>query len=163
RSRRRSSPASTPSRSRRPTRPGTPTRPPARSSSRSRSSAGPAPRPHPAILGVVVERRHQILTLVATILGSTIVFLDATVVNVALPSISEDLHGGLADQQWVVAAYLLALVSLMLVGGSLGDQFGRRRMFLIGLVGFAITSAACAIAPSSRVLIAARGAQGLAG
>ncbi len=76
------------------------------------------------------------LTLVATILGSTIVFLDATVVNVALPAISDDLDTGLADQQWVVEAYLLALVSLLLVGGSLGDQFGRRRIFVIGLVGF---------------------------
>jgi EmrB/QacA subfamily drug resistance transporter len=103
------------------------------------------------------------MTLVATILGSTIVFLDATVVNVALPAISDDLDTGLADQQWVVEAYLLALVSLLLVGGSLGDQFGRRRLFEIGLVGFAVTSAACALAPSTAVLIGARAAQGWAG
>jgi EmrB/QacA subfamily drug resistance transporter len=109
------------------------------------------------------ERRHQVLTLVATILGSTIVFLDATVVNVALPAISDDLNAGLADQQWVVEAYMLALVSLLLVGGLLGDQFGRRRLFEIGLVGFAITSALCAIAPSSAVLVGARALQGLAG
>jgi EmrB/QacA subfamily drug resistance transporter len=107
--------------------------------------------------------RRQLLTLVATILGSTIVFLDATVVNVGLPAISDDLDTGLADQQWVVEAYLLALVSLMLVGGSLADQFGRRRMFVVGLIGFGVTSAACAIAPNSEALIAARAAQGLAG
>ena len=71
-------------------------------------------------------------------------------VNVALPAISDDLDTGLADQQWVVEAYLLALVSLLLVGGSLGDQFGRRRMFVIGLVGFGVTSILCAIAPAPR-------------
>ncbi|MGH2956898.1 MAG: MFS transporter [Solirubrobacterales bacterium] len=109
------------------------------------------------------ERRRNLLTLVATILGSTIVFLDSTVVNVALPALSEDLDAGLADQQWVVEAYLLALVALMLVGGSLGDQFGRRRLFMLGLVGFAITSIICALAPNSEVLIAGRALQGLAG
>jgi EmrB/QacA subfamily drug resistance transporter len=103
------------------------------------------------------------MTLVATILGSTIVFLDATVVNVALPAISDDLDTGLADQQWVVEAYLLGLVALLLVGGSLGDQFGRRRMFDIGLVLFGVTSIACAIAPNSAILIGSRAAQGFAG
>jgi EmrB/QacA subfamily drug resistance transporter len=103
------------------------------------------------------------VTLVVTILGSTVVFLDATVVNVALPAISDDLDTGLADQQWVVESYLLALVALLLVGGSLGDQFGRKRIFVIGLVGFGITSAVCAVAPNSAVLIAARAAQGLTG
>ncbi|MSO40560.1 MAG: MFS transporter [Solirubrobacterales bacterium] len=102
------------------------------------------------------ERRRNILTMVATILGSTIVFLDGTVVNVALPSISDDLNTGLSDQQWVVEAYMLATVSLLLVGGSLGDQFGRRRIFVIGLIGFGITSIACALAPSTAVLIGAR-------
>jgi EmrB/QacA subfamily drug resistance transporter len=109
------------------------------------------------------DRRRNVLTLVATILGSTIVFLDATVVNVALPAISDDLDTGLADQQWVVEAYLLGLVALLLVGGSLGDQFGRRRMFEIGLVGFAITSVACALAPNTAILIGARAAQGFTG
>lgn len=107
--------------------------------------------------------RQQRLTLVATILGSTIVFLDATVVNVALPALSRDLDAGLADQQWVVEAFLLALVSLLLVGGSLGDRFGRRAMFVVGLVGFGITSVLCAIAPTSEFLIGARALQGLAG
>jgi EmrB/QacA subfamily drug resistance transporter len=107
--------------------------------------------------------RQQRLTLVATILGSTVVFLDSTVVNVALPSISDDLDAGLAGQQWVVEAYLLALVSLLLVGGSLGDQFGRRRMFVIGLVSFGATSVLCAVSPSDEFLVGARALQGIAG
>jgi EmrB/QacA subfamily drug resistance transporter len=107
--------------------------------------------------------RRQGLTLVATILGSTVVFLDSTVVNVALPSVAQGLNAGLAGQQWVVEAYMLTLVSLLLVGGSLGDQFGRRRMFVAGLVGFGITSALCALAPTVEVLVAARALQGVAG
>lgn len=109
------------------------------------------------------ERRRLRFTTIATILGSVVVFLDATVVNVALPAISDDLNVGLADQQWIVEAYLLAMVALLLVGGSLGDQFGRRRIFIIGLGLFGITSVLCGIAPSSGFLIAARGLQGLAG
>jgi EmrB/QacA subfamily drug resistance transporter len=107
--------------------------------------------------------RRQRLTLIATILGSTVVFLDGTVVNVALPAISDDLDAGLAGQQWVVEAYLLTMVSLLLVGGSLGDQFGRRRMFVAGLLGFGATSALCAIAPSDEFLVGARALQGIAG
>ncbi len=109
------------------------------------------------------DSRRKLFTLISTILGSTIVFLDATVVNVALPDLSDDLNAGLADQQWVVEAYLLGLVSLLLVGGSLGDQFGRRRMFMYGLAGFAVTSVVCALAPSVEVLIAGRALQGFAG
>jgi EmrB/QacA subfamily drug resistance transporter len=107
--------------------------------------------------------RRQLLTLVATILGSTVVFLDSTVVNVALPAISEGLGAGLSGQQWVVEAYMLTLVSLLLVGGSLGDQFGRKRMFVFGLVGFGVTSALCAISPTVEFLIAARALQGITG
>jgi EmrB/QacA subfamily drug resistance transporter len=107
--------------------------------------------------------RRQRLTLVATILGSTVVFLDSTVVNVALPAIADGLDAGLAGQQWVVEAYMLALVSLLLVGGSLGDQFGRRRVFVVGLVAFGACSALCAIAPSVGFLVAARALQGVAG
>ena len=107
--------------------------------------------------------RQQRLTLVATILGSTVVFLDGTVVNVALPTISDGLDAGLAGQQWVVEAYLLTMVSLLLVGGSLGDQFGRRRMFVAGLLGFGATSALCAVAPSDEFLVGARALQGIAG
>ncbi len=107
--------------------------------------------------------RRERLTLVATILASTVVFLDATVVNVALPAMERDLGMGLAGQQWVVEAYLLSLVSLMLVGGSLGDHFGRRLIFAIGLAAFGLTSILCALAPSTGVLIGLRGLQGLAG
>jgi EmrB/QacA subfamily drug resistance transporter len=107
--------------------------------------------------------RQQRLTLIATILGSTVVFLDGTVVNVALPAISEGLDVGLAGQQWVVEAYTLALVALLLVGGSLGDQFGRRRIFVVGLIAFGATSALCAIAPTDEFLIGARALQGVAG
>jgi MFS family permease len=109
------------------------------------------------------DGRRKRFTIIATILGSTIVFLDATVVNVALPAISDDLNAGLADQQWVVEAYALATVSLLLVGGALGDQFGRRRIFIIGLIGFGATSILCALAPSSSFLIGARALQGLTG
>ncbi len=101
--------------------------------------------------------------LVASILGSGIVFLDQTIVNVALPSIRASLNGGLAEQQWVVEAYLLTLSSLLLLGGSLGDVLGRRRVFQAGLIGFGVCSVVCALAPSSEVLIAARAVQGVAG
>jgi EmrB/QacA subfamily drug resistance transporter len=107
--------------------------------------------------------RQERLTLVATILGSTVVFLDSTVVNVALPSIGNSLDAGLAGQQWVVEAYMLTMVSLLLVGGSLGDQFGRRRMFVAGLLAFGATSALCALSPTVELLIAARALQGVAG
>jgi EmrB/QacA subfamily drug resistance transporter len=105
----------------------------------------------------------QRLVLLAAILGSGIVFLDGTIVNVALPAIRSSLHGGLAEQQWVVEAYLLTLSSLLLIGGSLGDLFGRRRVFSVGLVWFGACSLLCAIAPTSGVLIAARAAQGIGG
>jgi EmrB/QacA subfamily drug resistance transporter len=107
--------------------------------------------------------RRQFLTLVATILGSTVVFLDSTVVNVALPAIAGELNAGLAGQQWVVEAYMLTLVSLLLVGGSLGDQLGRRRMFVFGLIAFGVTSLLCAVAPTVEFLIGARALQGVAG
>ncbi len=106
---------------------------------------------------------HDRLVLVACILGSVIVFVDSTVVNVALPAIERDLGGGLALQQWVVDAYLLTLGSLLLVGGSLGDLFGARRMFLLGIIGFGITSVLCAAAPDGTTLIVARGLQGMLG
>ncbi len=101
--------------------------------------------------------------LVACILGSIIVFVDASVVNVALPAIQRDLGGGLALQQWVVDAYLLTLGSLLLVGGSLGDHFGARRMFLLGIIGFGVTSVICALAPDGTTLIVARALQGVLG
>ena len=96
-------------------------------------------------------------------MGSFVVGLDSTVVNVALPAIEEDLGGGLAGQQWISNGYLLALASLILVGGSLGDVFGERRVFSIGLVGFGATSMVCALAPSIEVMVAGRVAQGVFG
>lgn len=107
--------------------------------------------------------RQQRLTLIATILGSTVVFLDSTVINVALPAIADGLDAGLAGQQWVVEIYMLTLVSLLLVGGSLGDQFGRKRMYVAGLIGFGATSALCALAPTVELLVVFRGLQGIAG
>ena len=103
------------------------------------------------------------VTLWACILGSAVVFLDGTVVNVALPAIRDDLDTGLAAQQWIVEAYLLTLGSLLLVGGSLGDLLGRRRILITGLVGFGATSMLCALAPNAEALVAARGLQGVAG
>ncbi len=98
-----------------------------------------------------------------TILGSSIAFIDMTVVNVALPRIQADLGGGLAAQQWVVDAYLLTLGSLILVGGSLGDIFGEVRLFTIGVAAFGVASALCAVAPDVTTLIVFRGVQGVAG
>jgi EmrB/QacA subfamily drug resistance transporter len=101
--------------------------------------------------------------LIGTILGSSIAFIDATVVNVALPRIQSDLGGGLSAQQWVVDAYLLTLGSLILVGGSLGDIFGEVRLFTIGVATFGVASALCAVAPDVTTLIVFRGLQGVAG
>jgi EmrB/QacA subfamily drug resistance transporter len=109
------------------------------------------------------RQKTQRIALLAAILGSGVVFLDGTIVNVALPAIRASLHGALAEQQWVVEAYLLTLSSLLLIGGSLGDLFGRRRVFAIGLVWFGVCSLICAVAPSSGVLIGARAAQGVGG
>jgi EmrB/QacA subfamily drug resistance transporter len=109
------------------------------------------------------DARAKRLTLLSAILGSSVVFLDGTVVNVALPAIRSDLDAGLAEQQWIVEAYLLTLGALILVGGSLGDVLGRRRVFVWGLIGFGVTSALCAVAPSAELLIAARALQGMAG
>jgi EmrB/QacA subfamily drug resistance transporter len=102
-------------------------------------------------------------TLVASILGSSMAFIDGSVVNVALPAIQHDLGGGLATQQWVVNAYLLTLGSLILVGGSLGDIFGESRVFAIGVASFAGASVLCAVAPNALALIVFRGIQGMAG
>src|SRR5215831_16347332 len=102
-------------------------------------------------------------TLIASILGSSMAFIDGSVVNVALPSIQADLGGGLATQQWVVDAYLLTLGSLILVGGSLGDIFGESKIFAIGVASFAGASVLCAIAPDAPTLIVARAIQGIAG
>jgi EmrB/QacA subfamily drug resistance transporter len=110
-----------------------------------------------------MSERQKRLALIACILGSAIVFIDSTVVNVALPAIRNDLEAGLADQQWIVEAYLLTLGSLILIGGSLSDLFGRRRVFALGTALFGLTSLFCAIAPSPELLIGARALQGIAG
>ena len=102
-------------------------------------------------------------TLIATILGSSMAFIDGSVVNVALPAIQHDLGGGLAAQQWIVDAYLLTLGSLILVGGSLGDIFGEVRMFTLGVAAFGVASVLCALAPNANALIVFRGLQGVAG
>ena len=109
------------------------------------------------------ERGRRRAVLVATILASAVVFLDGTVVNVALPAIQRDLGGGLTLQQWVVDAYLLTLGSLILLGGRLGDLYGERRVFLLGGTAFGVTSLVCAAAPTGTFLIVARGFQGGAG
>src|ERR671915_1143948 len=106
---------------------------------------------------------RQTLILVAAILGTTVVTVDSTVVNVALPAIEEDLGGGLAGQQWTANAYLVTLGSLLLIGGSLGDIFGERRVFAFGVLAFGVTSLLCALAPTIEVLVAARALQGVAG
>ncbi len=97
------------------------------------------------------------------ILASGIVFLDGTVVGVALPAIDRDLGAGLAGLQWIVNGYALTLAALLILGGSLGDRYGRRRAMLFGLVGFGVASVACGLAPQTGWLVGARLAQGLAG
>lgn len=101
--------------------------------------------------------------LAATVLGSGLTMLDSTVVNVALPFLGRELDAGMAGLQWTVNAYTLTLAGLILLGGSLGDRYGRRKIFLIGTVWFAIASALCGLAPSIEVLIAARALQGIGG
>jgi EmrB/QacA subfamily drug resistance transporter len=96
-------------------------------------------------------------------MGTTVVTVDSTVVNVALPAIADDLGGGLAGQQWTANAYLVTLASLILVGGSLGDLFGARRVFELGVVGFGVTSLFCALAPTIELLVIARALQGVCG
>jgi EmrB/QacA subfamily drug resistance transporter len=110
-----------------------------------------------------LSRATQQWTLVATILASGIVFLDSTVVNVALPSIDRQLTAGLSGMQWVVDGYLVTLAALLILGGSLGDRHGRRRVMLAGLVIFGLASLACGLAPSLSWLVAARLLQGVGG
>ena len=101
--------------------------------------------------------------IIAAVLGSGVVFLDGTVVNVALPALSRDLHASLRGLQWILDGYLVTLSSLLLLGGSAGDRYGRRRMFVAGLVGFTAASVLCGLAPGVGFLIAARALQGVAG
>jgi MFS family permease len=96
-----------------------------------------------------------------TVLGSGIAALDATVVNIALPAIGREFHTGIAALQWVMTSYILTLAAFLLIGGSLGDRFGRRKVYLIGIVWFAPASAACGLAPSTVALIITRVLQGV--
>ena len=107
--------------------------------------------------------KQQRLVLVVAILASFVAFLDSAIVNVALPAIQRDLGGGLSAQQWVVDAYLLTLGSLILIAGSLSDLLGRKKILMLGLLGFGIASLLCAVAPNSGILILARALQGIAG
>ncbi len=101
--------------------------------------------------------------LLATVLGSSMAFLDSTVVNVALPTLGRDLKASLSGLQWTVNGYTLTLAGLILLGGALGDRFGRRRIFLIGVCWFAASSLLCGLAPNIGVLVAARVLQGIGG
>lgn len=101
--------------------------------------------------------------IAATVLGSGMAFLDGTVVNVALPAIGRDLHAGLSGLQWTLDAYLLTLGALLLLGGALGDRYGRRRVYQVGLVAFSGASALCGLAPNLGALVAARAVQGVGG
>ena len=101
--------------------------------------------------------------IAATVLGSGMAALDATVVGIALPAIGRDFHAGVASLQWVIDAYTLTLAGLLLLGGTLGDSYGRRKVFVIGVVWFAVASLLCGVAPTAGVLIAARALQGVGG
>jgi EmrB/QacA subfamily drug resistance transporter len=101
--------------------------------------------------------------LLACVLGSAMASLDATVVNVALPVIGDDLHAAVSGLQWIVTGYMLTLAALILTGGALGDHYGRRRVFVIGVVWFAASSVGCAAAPNLGLLLAARALQGVGG
>jgi EmrB/QacA subfamily drug resistance transporter len=110
-----------------------------------------------------LTQRQKRLTLITMILASGIVFLDGTVINVALPAIDKDLNAGLSGLQWIVDSYVLTLSAFLILGGSLGDQYGRKRVMLGGLLGFGIASLGCGLAPTTGWLIFARLLQGLAG
>ncbi|MDB5980527.1 MAG: Drug resistance transporter EmrB/QacA subfamily [Pseudomonas sp.] len=105
--------------------------------------------------------RRGILTLITCVLASSLAFIDSSVVNVGLPAIGRSMGGGHSGLQWLIGGYLLPLSALLLLGGSLGDRFGRRRLLVVGIVIFGLASVACGIAPNLETLIAARFAQGV--
>jgi len=112
---------------------------------------------------IQLKSRKGRWVLVATVLGSGVAFLDATVVNVALPTIGKEQHATVAELQWIVNAYTLSLAGLILFGGSLGDRYGRRRVFVVGAIWFAAASALCVAAVDVQMLIAARALEGIGG
>ena len=113
--------------------------------------------------GLVLRSGAGRVALVATVAASAMASLDATVVNVALPRIGKDLGAGVSSLQWVLTGYLLALASLILLGGALGDRFGRRKVFVIGTAWFAVASILCGAAPNIQLLVIARILQGVGG
>jgi EmrB/QacA subfamily drug resistance transporter len=116
-------------------------------------------RATPTVAAALSQRRKQ-LTLAATILGSSLAFIDGSVVNIALPAIQQALHADAASTQWIVNAYLLLLGALVLVGGSAADLYGRRRIFLLGIAIFTSASIACGLSPDISVLVVSRAVQG---
>jgi EmrB/QacA subfamily drug resistance transporter len=133
------------------------------------ANAMPAPpispgsvEPDPAGQVRLGEARGRWVVL-AAVLGSGVTGIDATVVNIAIPALGRDLDAGFASLQWTINSYMLTLASLILLGGSLGDRYGRRRVFIAGVTWFALASALCALAPNIGVLIGARALQGVGG
>src|SRR4030081_258603 len=114
----------------------------------------------PAVAAALSQRRKR-LTLAATVLGSSMALIDGSVVNIALPPIQQALHADAASTQWIVNAYLLLLGALVLVGGSAADLYGRRRIFLLGIVVFTAASIGCGLSPDIRTLVLSRAVQGL--
>src|SRR6476619_7796306 len=110
--------------------------------------------------GIFAAENRKWLTLAAVSFGLFMIMLDNTVVNVALPSIQRDLGADLSELEWIVTGYALTFASLMLVGGKVADAYGRRKIFVLGIVVFSIASLLCGLANSSEVLIAARVLQG---
>src|SRR6476620_4462693 len=115
------------------------------------------------MVSVTSRKRSGRWILAASIFGSGAVFLEGSVVMVAMPAIGRDMHLGMSGLQWVMNGYLLTLSALMLFGGALGDRISHARVFGAGLVGFAAASLGCAVAPDLVVLVAARAVQGIAG
>src|SRR5580704_4189696 len=114
-----------------------------------------------AFSAATLSKKRKHLTLAATILGSSMAFIDSSVVNIALPAIQQALHANATSTQWIVNAYLLLLAALVLVGGSAADLYGRRRIFIIGIALFTAASIACGLSPNIEVLIISRAVQGL--
>src|ERR1700727_3843704 len=118
-----------------------------------------APGADSPALRLSTARGHWVVA--ATVLGSGMAALDATVVGIAIPAIGRDFHAGVTSLQWVVDAYTLSLAGLLLLGGTLGDRYGRRTVFLIGTAWFALASLLCGVAPNAPTLILARAIQGV--
>src|SRR6478735_2453812 len=129
-------------------------------------SATPSPSDSPAVLfdrSASSEDRRRWAALITVCVGTLMIILDGTIVNVALPAIEEDLRFSQTSLTWLVNAYLISFGSFLLLAGRLGDMFGRKRMFLWGLVGFVAASVLCGVSSSQEILIAGRFLQGLGG